>query len=220
MFKAYMFAGIAASAMLAASSAFAGNLIQDGSFSNPNMGGGWGIVVQRFPWAGRRTTHTGPRSAPVGSTACPAIMAAARTRRSDSYEFDTVSYTVTGLTVGKTYDLSWDYGGRTGGGPDFLNVSFGGNALVQDSGSVGVWTHNAFAVLAAASSETLTFAAVDTSGLGGLPSYGNEITNVNLAAPEASTWAMMLAGFAGARLRRLSDRSRQAVARGRPRIVC
>ena len=76
-------------------------------------------------------------------------------------------------------------------------MSFGGNALVQDSGSVGVWTHNAFAVLAAASSETLTFAAVDTSGLGGLPSYGNEITNVNLAAPEASTWAMMLAGFAG-----------------------
>jgi hypothetical protein len=61
MFKAYMFAGIAASAMLAASSAFAGNLIQDGSFSNPNMGGGWGIVANGFMgWTTRtrRSTRT------------------------------------------------------------------------------------------------------------------------------------------------------------------
>jgi hypothetical protein len=104
---------------------------------------------------------------------------------------------VNGLTVGKTYDLSWDYGGRNAGGPDFLNVSFGGNFLVQDGGSVGVWTPNAFAVVATSSSETLTFAAVDTSALGGNPSYGNEITNVTLPVPEPSTWAMMGLGFAG-----------------------
>jgi hypothetical protein len=210
MFKAYMFAGIAASAMLAASSAFAGNLIQDGSFSNPNMGGGWGIVANGFMgW-----TTNDPYGLEIGASGIyglPCDNGGCQNQEIDSYEFDTVSYTVTGLTVGKTYDLSWDYGGRTGGGPDFLNVSFGGNALVQDSRSVGVWTHNAFAVLAAASSETLTFAAVDTSGLGGLPSYGNEITNVNLAAPEASTWAMMLAGFAGLGFVGLRG-SRQAVA--------
>jgi hypothetical protein len=56
-----------------------------------------------------------------------------------------------------------------------------------------VWSHNAFAVVAAASSETLTFAAVVTSGN---PAEGNEITNVSLAAPEPATWAMMALGFA------------------------
>ena len=113
----------------------------------------------------------------------PCDNAGCRNQEINANAFNTVSYTVTGLTVGKAYDLSWDYGGRTSGGPDFLNVSFGGNLLVQNFGSVGPWTDNAFSVVATASSETLTFASVDTSGSGGIPSYGNEITNVSLTGP-------------------------------------
>jgi hypothetical protein len=106
-----------------------------------------------------------------------------------------VSQTVTGLTVGKTYDLSWLYGGRPGGGPQALNVSFGGTLLTQDSGSTGVWTPNHFQVVADAASETLTFTSLNE---GGNQSYGNEITAVSLSVPEPATWAMMLIGVAGA----------------------
>jgi hypothetical protein len=194
MMKAYVRGVVVAAAVLAASSAFAGaNLIQNGDFSVPTFGGGWGFVSNGFMgW----TTNDPNGVMEIGNSGIyglPCDNGGCQSQEIDANAFDTVSYTVTGLTVGETYDLSWDYGGRTSGGPDALNVSFGGKPLVQDSGSVGVWSHNAFAVVAAASSETLTFAAVVTSGN---PAEGNEITNVSLAAPEPATWAMMALGFA------------------------
>ena len=102
--------------------------------------------------------------------------------------------TVTGLTVGDTYTLSYLYGGRTSGGPDTLDVYFGGQLLSIDSGSIGTWTSYEFTVRSAATSETLEFISQVTTGD---PSYGNEIANVTLSAPELSTWAMMGLGFAG-----------------------
>ena len=198
MIKAYFRGLIAAGAVLAASSAFAGaNLIQDGDFSSPNFSGSWGFVTSPFMgW----TTNDPGGDIEIGNSSVyglPCDNSGCQNQEINANAFNTVSYTVTGLTVGKAYDLSWDYGGRASGGPDFLNVSFGGNLLVQDFGSVGHWTDNAFSVVATASSETLTFDPVDTSGSGGIPSYGNEITNVSLAVPEASTWAMMALGFVG-----------------------
>jgi hypothetical protein len=187
---------VAAAAILAASSAFAGaNLIEDGDFSSPNMNGSWSDVANGYDgWSSNDPAGV----IEIGASSVyglPSANPGGQNLEVNANTFDAVSYTVSGLTPGATYDLSWDYGGRTGGGVQALDVSFGGALLTQDTGSLGVWTSNAFQVVALSSSETLTFASEVT---GGLPSYGNEIANVSLtAAPEASTWAMMGLGFAG-----------------------
>jgi hypothetical protein len=195
MFATSLRAAAAAAAILAATSAFAGaNLIQDGDFSSPNLGGGWSDIASGYDgW----TTNDPWNVLEIGSSGVyglPAANPGGQSLEVNANTFDTVSYTVSGLNVGATYDLSWDYGGRPGGGAQILDVSFGGVLLAQDTGSYGSWTHNAFQIVATSSSETLTFASEVTNGA---PSYGNEITNVSLSAPEPSTWAMMGLGFAG-----------------------
>ncbi len=186
---------VAAVGILAASSAFAGpNLIVNGDFSTPNVGLGWN------EWS-PGTTQTGWTSVndaieignspnnyglPCASPGCQNLEVNANTW-GDDYQI------VTGLTVGDWYRLSYLYGGRITGGPDALDVNFGGVHLTTDSGSVGSWTLNSFLVEATAPSEKLEFISQVTSGN---PGYGNEITAVSLSTPEASTWAMMALGFA------------------------
>jgi len=93
-------------------------------------------------------------------------------------------------------DLSWDYGGRNGGGPQQLDVFFGGVQIATDTsnGVNAFWTPNEVSVIASGSSETLTFQSVN---VGGTASYGNELTGVSIAVPEPAAWALMLLGFAG-----------------------
>lgn len=186
----------AGAAFMALSPANAANLISDGDFATPSVGSGWGFFSNGSvgQWL-----NTNGDVLEVGNSATyglPCFSAGVcQNLEVNANTFDTVSQTVTGLTVGQSYDLSWAYGGRTGGGPQALNVSFGNTLLTQNSGSIGVWTLTTFRVLATSSSETLTFAALN---LGGLPSYGNEITSVSLSAvPEPMSWAMMLLGFGG-----------------------
>ena len=181
---------------MALSPANAANLIDDGDFATPSVGGGWGFFNNGSvgQWV-----NTNSDVLEVGNSATyglPCFSASiCQNLEVNANTFDTVSQTVTGLTLGQTYDLSWAYGGRTGGGPQALNVSFGNTLLTQNSGSIGAWTITTFRVLATSSSETLVFSALN---LGGLPSYGNEITNVSLSAvPEPMSWAMMLLGFGG-----------------------
>jgi hypothetical protein len=186
---------IAAAAVFAASSAFAGqNLIVNGDFSTPSVAPGWS------EWS-PGTAQTGWTSVndaieigyspiyglPCANAACQQLEVNANTF-GDNYQ------NVSGLKVGDKYTLSYLYGGRTSGGPDLLDVYFGGNLLTIDSGSIGVWTLNAFSITATATTEKLEFISQVTAGL---PSYGNEITNVSLSAPEPSSWVMMILGFAG-----------------------
>jgi hypothetical protein len=193
MVSTYLRGAVAAASILAASSAFAGpNLIMDGDFSSPPQSGGFSVYS---PGINGWTSDIGD-GIEIGNSALYGLgcdNAGCQNLELNANTWGTDSYTVTGLRVGTTYDLSWDYGGRTSGGPSSATASFGGVTLTTDSGSIGVWTHNEFSVVATSTSETLTFAAADT----GTPSYGNEYTNVSLASPEPSTWAMMLLGFAG-----------------------
>jgi hypothetical protein len=115
---------------------------------------------------------------------------------------DTVEQVVTGLIVGQYYDLSWGYGNRGGGGAQAVDVSFGGQFLVEDSydGSTNpdTWTANNFMIEATATTETLEFASLDE---GGAPSYGNEISDVSLI-PEPASMALLGLGLVSLALTR------------------
>jgi hypothetical protein len=170
------------------------NLITDGDFSLPNQGGGWSIYYPGTNgWVNTNNDGIEIGTSPIYGLPC--ANAACQQLEVDANTFDTDGQPVSGLTVGQAYTLAWLYGGRTSGGPDFLNVYFGGQFLTQDSGSVGYWTPNSFTVVATATTEDLVFSSVPTTGS---PSYGNEITNVSLnATPLPSTWTMLIAGFIG-----------------------
>jgi len=182
-------AALAIVSLAAASTQAAGNLVVNGDFSNPNVGGGY--TIGAIP--GWTDASDGVE---VGNTAVyglPSYGGNDQLMEINANTFDTVTQTITGLTAGDSYTLSYAYGGRPGGGPQELNVSFGSTLLTTETGSFGVWTPNSFVVVADASSEVLTFQSVD---VGGLPSYGNEISTVSLSAiPEPATWAFMMIGF-------------------------
>jgi hypothetical protein len=195
--KAALAALTATTALIAFGPAQAGvNLISDGDFSTPAVGGGWSMFSNGQVGAWQNTNGDTLEVGNNGiyglscysSSICQNLEVNANT-------YDTVTQTVSGLSVGQAYTLSWAYGGRPGGGPQALDVSFGGQLLTTDTGSEGVWTDNSFRFLATSGTETLQFAS---RNLGGLPSYGNEITNVSLTAvPEPAAWATMLLGFFG-----------------------
>jgi hypothetical protein len=203
MRKSYLRVAIAATAIMTASAAFAGpNLISDGDFSSPNQGGGWSIYYPGIDgwvnsYGNDNSGNLYSDGIEIGTSpiyGLPCDNGGCQNLEVNANYFDTDEQIVSGLTVGTTYKLTWDYGGRTGGGPDFLDVYFGGKWLTTDSGSIGYWTPNTFLVTATSTSEALVFSSEITSGA---QSYGNEITNVSLSVPEPATWAMMAAGFAG-----------------------
>jgi PEP-CTERM motif len=111
--------------------------------------------------------------------------------------------TITGLTVGDTYHLSFNYafGQQTGfdgdtvqyitemlGGQQFVSSSF----TVPSHGFTGWQTYSAN-IVATAASETLSFLA---TGNLPVPPFAM-ISNVSLTGgvPEPATWAMMLVGI-------------------------
>jgi hypothetical protein len=168
-------------------------VIVNGDFTNPNVGGGYGQFATIPGWFDTSDTLEVGASSVYG---LPCETAGCQNLEVNANTFDTVSQTVTGLTVGETYDLSWDYGGRNGGGPQQLDVFFGGVQIATDTsnGVNAFWTPNEVSVIASGSSETLTFQSVN---VGGTASYGNELTGVSIAVPEPAAWALMLLGFAG-----------------------
>jgi len=190
---------LTAAALSLTSSAYANpNLVVNGNFDAPNVGGGWNI----FPNGGvpgwvNVSNNDGieiDRSAILGGPAYPGTTQSAEL---DGNVWDSIGQTVSGLTVGDTYALSWAYGQRPGSGYQLANVFFGGNLVTTDVttgyDNTLTWSLNTFDVTATSTSETLVFAAVP--GLGA-PSVGNEITAVSLtnAVPEPSTVLLVALG--------------------------
>jgi hypothetical protein len=194
-------AALGALALVSAAPAFAANLITNGDFSTPDVNGGWGIFSQaQSGWS--NATDVGVEIGRSGyGLGC--YTASCQNLEVNANTFGDVSQTVTGLTVGRTYDLTFAYGGRPDGGPQSLQVMVNGTILDTLSGSVGVWTPETYNFTANQAAETIEFKSLN---VGGLASYGNEITGVTLAAaaPEPGAWALMIMGLGmvGAALRR------------------
>jgi len=180
--------------------AFAANAIVNGDFSTPNTGGGWensqGPLVTGWTDVNEAGGNVEIGNSSIYGLTC--ISTNCQNLEVNNNTFGDVFQTVTGLTAGQSYTVSFDYGGRTSGGPDSMNFLVNGTQLgATIGGSIGSWTPYAFTFTAPNSgSATVEFQALVTSGL---PSYGNEITNVSLlsAVPEPATWAMMMIGLGG-----------------------
>jgi hypothetical protein len=107
---------------------------------------------------------------------------------------DSVYQDVSGLVIGRAYELSYLFGGRVGDNASMV-TSFGGVNIAGSaiSGHLGSWVDESFRVIATSTTERLEFTA---TALNNCASCGAEVTNVSLTAvPELSTWTMMLAGF-------------------------
>jgi PEP-CTERM motif len=110
---------------------------------------------------------------------------------------ETVSQTITGLTVGQTYVLSFAYGDRPGSGNESMNVLLDGALITTEADNLNnsslAWNVDGYAIVATSTSETLSFVGLSDSGQA---SWGNEVTDVALVAtPEPSTWLLMLSGI-------------------------
>jgi hypothetical protein len=178
--------------------ASAANLVVNGTFSTPNVGGSWNLFPNGAVPGWTSNNNEIEIDSP-GAVGMPCISAGCQSAEWDGTTFDTISQTVTGLTPGRAYTLSWEYGDRGGSGPQETDVSFGGSLVTQDSNasmSPGTWSLNTFTVTATATSEILSFAALDTSSSGGNPSIANELTGVSLISEPVSL-ALLGARLAG-----------------------
>ncbi|MGB0062908.1 MAG: hypothetical protein WBP85_00555 [Terracidiphilus sp.] len=176
----------------------ANELIVNGNFEQPDVNGGYGLFTNGQVNGWNNTAGDGFIEIDASGVLGGPAYQSTQSMEVNADTFDTDSQTVSGLVVGKTYILSWAYGDRPGSGPQEMNVLFGGNLVTTDvdafAGSNGslIWNLNSFYVTATATTETLSFESIPTSGL---PSYGNEIDAVSLATPELPTMPLLLTGL-------------------------
>lgn len=113
-----------------------------------------------------------------------------------------ISQTLTGLTIGQTYNVSFDLAGNPDGNPPTKqlttaivgigsqNYSF--TVTGSDSHTNMGWTSESFAFTATGTSALLSFASDVSSP------YGPALDNVSITAtPLPATWIMMLGGLLG-----------------------
>ncbi len=177
----------------------ANDLIVNGNFEQPSVGvGGFGTFTNGMVPGWINTAGDGDIEIDASGVVGGPAYQSTQSMEVNANTFDTVSQNVSGLVVGKTYLLSWAYGDRPGSGAQEMNVLFDGNLVTTDvdtfAGSNGslIWNLNSFYVTADATTETLSFESIRTSGL---PSYGNEIDAVSLATPEPPTMPLLLTGL-------------------------
>ncbi len=156
------------------------NLIIDGSFELPDVGKGYQIFSNGSV-PGWTSNHNELEIDYTNILGGPAY-AGRQSAELNGNTFDTISQTVSNLTVGGQYILSWAYGSRPGYGQQEARVTFGGATVATDfsSGAPGSmdWNLNSFVVKATAPSEALRFAALDIPGYS--QNGGNEIDAVSL----------------------------------------
>ncbi len=129
-----------------------------------------------------------------------------------------ISQILTGLTIGKTYNLTFNYAfGQQDGfdGATIQSLAADIGSTSWDSGDFDVashgfsgWQSAKVAFTATSSSEALSFLA---TGNLPVPPFAL-VSNVSVAAPEPATWALMGLGFAGLGFAGLRSNRRKAAA--------
>ncbi len=212
MISGFLRGAVAAAAIAAASSAFAGvNLVADGNFDSPSGGVSYTTYFNGAtfgPWkvSGDSVDLIGGYwQAPVGG---------------GSVDLDGNApggiNQVLSLTSGKTYDLSFYLSGNPDGSPATKSVTVSIGNLGEtftytlsagNSHSNMMYQLETAQFVAEGSANTLSFTSNDV----GSP-YGPAIGGVIISVPEPSTWAMMGLGFAGLGLAGYRARKRVAIA--------
>ena len=139
----------------------------------------------------------------------------------DSQYDSPLSQTISGLTVGKSYDVSFNWGStqltnRSGATTEKVQVSLSDGVNIQShttptdhilSQGFSGWHDQTFAFTATSPTEVLSFLAKGTPN--GLPPFV-ALDGVSMsAAPEPAAWALMIVGLGGlgaaARMRRKAE---------------
>jgi hypothetical protein len=195
----------------------ADDLIVNGSFENPDVGGSWNPFSNGEVPGWNAIDAANPTTSPVieidnsGESVGGPAYDGVQSLEVNAYNPEDVYQTITGLTVGQTYVLSWAYGDRPGSGDEELQVYFtpttdltGATAVATDYDNLNgsnpnlLWFPNVVVVTAASTTEVLSFNGVYCSGVTdhGGASYGNEIDAVSLTtAPEPSTLFLFASGL-------------------------
>ncbi len=125
-----------------------------------------------------------------------------------------LTQTLTGLTVGSLYTVSFNYAGAQQVGFDGATnegwqVGFGNQTqstglLANANHGFTGWNSASFNFIAGSSSQTLSFLAIGTGTQGAPPFALLDGVTVTQGVPEPATWAMMMVGFGalGVMLRR------------------
>lgn len=190
--KALFWAAAALAAAAASAPALATNMVINGSFDQPSVGGAWGQYTAIPGW----TSDTGDfieigRAGVYGATC---FTPGCQVLEVNANRLGSVSQVVTGLKVGSAYELGWAFAGRANAGPQWLDVLIDGRSIaVQHSNGFAGWLEKGHRFVADAAEARITFASRD---VGGRQSYGNLITDVQVAGvPEPGAWAMFITGF-------------------------
>ncbi len=202
MKKIYLLSAVAVAAVTSASAALATNVVIDGDFNNTNAAFQTIFSPSTFgPWTvtnGSIDLIGGYWQSPSGPNA-----AAGGTNGSVDLDGDSpggIWQSISGLTSGKTYTLTFALSGNPDGGSPTksVDVSIGSVANDNFTYTTGANSHANMMYtfesvsFTAGASNTLSFVSQDASS-----AYGPVVGDVSIAIPEASTWVMLLAGFAG-----------------------
>ena len=232
----YSMAAFAALACIATPSFASVEFVTDGSFENNAGIGQFNFNTSASPWTvsslfangygfvfANNSAFTTGSPGQFGSVALYGTTADGTDEGNDFFGVDStfhpsiLSQTISGLTIGDRYTLTFDWAagqqrGFSGVTTDFWQVAFGSQTQVtptatNPSGGFTGWMSDTMTFVATGTTQSLSFTDIGTcvtnptacgpTVAGGPPFSLLDSVSLTTGVPEPSTWAMMILGFVG-----------------------